>query len=121
MHYPETAFAIDVSKHTIEVIYEPFPSCIKELGQRHRLSFKDKVKVNLLYGCEVQFDDDPCPLPIKVVTNTTESGYFLTADVSPTIESGYSLTADVFPTIESGNSLTADVFSYYRVGLFSHF
>ena len=52
MHYPETAFAINKRKPTIEIIYKPLPSCLKNVGQRHELSFKDKLRVNKLYGCQ---------------------------------------------------------------------
>ena len=58
MHYRELAFAIDKRRPTIEVIYRPFPLCVKDLGQRHGLSFKDKVRVNLLYSCEGEMNNN---------------------------------------------------------------
>ena len=53
MHYGPYAFAKDTSKPTIEVLNTtrgPFP-CPHPLGQREELSFKDKLKINLLYSC----------------------------------------------------------------------
>lgn len=55
MHYEENAFAIDRSKPTIEILYQPLPKCLPNMGQRDMISFKDALKVNKLYKCESKF------------------------------------------------------------------
>ena len=53
MHYGPKAFSIDEEFLDTIVIKTPLPSCMDSdiMGQRTGLSFKDKLRVNLMYNC----------------------------------------------------------------------
>lgn len=52
MHYGAYAFSVEKGvKPTIIRIAANLPSCALEMGQREKLSYKDQLRVNRLYGC----------------------------------------------------------------------
>ena len=52
MHYPLDAFAKKNGLKTIEINDNiRLPDCIKKIGQRSRISYKDAVKINKMYKC----------------------------------------------------------------------
>lgn len=72
MHYGDRAFSHDGVEDTIGIVH-PVPSCMNAgiMGQRKELSYKDKLRVNLMYNCSDQVAEmlqsiDDClytPLP----------------------------------------------------------
>lgn len=56
MHYGNIAFAIDKKKPTIELIYKPLPTCLRKMGQRDSISYKDALRVNKMYNCTSKYN-----------------------------------------------------------------
>lgn len=77
MHYPTNAFAKTKGLKTIMVADDiTIPPCIKKIGQRNGLSYKDIKRINTMYRCEEELSrmgPDPCPTPVPTTTTSSTS------------------------------------------------
>lgn len=53
MHYGSSAFSLDADVLKTILIKQEVPECMDPdiMGQREKLSFKDKLRVNMMYNC----------------------------------------------------------------------